>query len=130
MGKRVWTDWTRWNAWQVDLFFYREPEESKDRDEEEGAAPDFAAVEYTAPTIALGGDQQWGVEGAEAGQWEADSAVAPANVAGAEWATAGAAAPAAGWDVGAAPAAPAGWDNSAAPAAAAAPPAGWEPAAL
>jgi len=112
---------------QVDLFFYREPEESKDRDEEEGAAPDFAAVEYTAPALALGGDAQWGPEAAEAGQWEVDAAATaaavPAGTPGPEWTGV---APAAGWDVGAAPVAPTGWDT-AAPAPAA--PAGWEPAA-
>ena len=118
----------RFVSWQVDLFFYREPEESKDRDEEEGAAPEFAAVEYTAPALALGGDAQWGPEAAEAGQWETDAAAVPAGVpAAAEWATTGAAPAAAGWDVGATPGAPAGWDTAAP---AVAPPAGWEPAAL
>jgi small subunit ribosomal protein SAe len=109
----------------VDLFFYREPEDSKERDEEEGAAPEFAAVEYAAPALGLGGEQ-WGPEAAEAGQWEPEAAV-PAGVP--------AAAPAAaGWDVGAAPAVPAGWDTAAAAAPAgwegtAAPAAQWEPAA-
>ncbi|KAG0569863.1 hypothetical protein M758_6G116800 [Ceratodon purpureus] len=113
----------------VDLFFYREPEESKDREEEEGAAPEFAAVEYAAPALGLGGDAQWGPEAAEAGQWETpEAAVAAAGVPAAEWAAPGAAPVAAGWDVGAAAAAPAGWDT-AAPAAAPAAPAGWEPAA-
>ncbi|XP_024379936.2 small ribosomal subunit protein uS2y [Physcomitrium patens] len=113
----------------VDLFFYREPDEGKDRDEEEAGAAEFAAVEYPAPALGMVGDAQWGPEAAEAGQWEADaSAVAtgavPAGVPAVEWT--GAAVPAgAGWDVGAAPAAapPAGWET-AAPAA----PAGWEPA--
>lgn len=110
---------------QVDLFFYREPEETKDRDDEEGAAPEFAAVEYAAPALALGGDAQWGPEAAEAGQWEVDATAAavPAGIAAPEWTGV---APAAGWDVGAAPAAPAGWDTPAAAAPAA--PAGWEPA--
>lgn len=116
-------------ALQVDLFFYREPDEGKDRDEEEAGAAEFAAVEYPAPALGMVGDAQWGPEAAEAGQWEADaSAVAtgavPAGVPAVEWT--GAAVPAgAGWDVGAAPAAapPAGWET-AAPAA----PAGWEPA--
>nr|XP_024395515.1 40S ribosomal protein SA-like [Physcomitrium patens] len=106
-------------AVQVDLFFYREPDEGKDREEEEGGAAEFAAVEYAAPTLALGGDAQWGPEAAEAGQWETDAA-AGAVPAGAP----------AGWDVGAAaaPVAPAGWDP-AAPAEAPVAPAGWEPAA-
>jgi len=99
----------------VDLFFYREPEETKEREEDEGAAPEFAAVEYAAPALGLAGEQ-WGPEAAEAGQWEPEVAAVPASGA----------VPAAGWDV-AAPA-PAGWDT-AAPAAAPAAPAGWEPAA-
>jgi small subunit ribosomal protein SAe len=110
----------------VDLFFYREPEESKDRDEEEGAAPEFAAVEYAAPAL-LTGDAEWGPEAAQAGQWEgATEAAVPAGAPATEWA-APAAAPTAGWDVGAP--APAGWDTAAAAPAPAAP-AGWEPAAL
>lgn len=104
---------------QVDLFFFREPEESKDRDDEEGGAPEFAPVEYAAPALGVGGDAQWGPEAAEAGQWEPEAAV-PAGVPAAEW-VAPAAAPAAGWDVGATSAAPAGWDTAAAAA-----PAGWE----
>ena len=107
---------------QVDLFFYREPEESKDRDEEEAAAPEFAAVDYAAPGV---GGEQWGPEAAEAAQWEpTDAAAVPAGAPTAEWAAPVAAPVAAGWDVGAA-AAPAGWDTAAAAA-----PAGWEPAAL
>ena len=102
---------------QVDLFFYREPEESKDRDEEEAAAPEFAPVEYSAPTLGLEG--QWGPEGAEAAQWEQPEAAAVPVVAPAtEWVAPGGAPVAAGWDVGAAPAAPAGWDTAT--------PAGWE----
>lgn len=110
---------------QVDLFFYREPEESKDRDEEEGAAPEFAAVEYAAPTIGMGGEAQWGPEAAGAGQWEPEVAAA-AGVPAADWTAPTDAPAAAGWDVGAA--APAGWDTAAAAAPAPAAPAGWEPA--
>ena len=114
---------------QVDLFFYREPEESKDRDEEEAAAPEYAAAGYAAPAIGLGGEQ-WGLEAAEAGQWEPSegAAVASGVPAGAEWAAPAAAPVAGGWDVGAAAVAPPGWDTAAAAAPAA--PAGWEPAAL
>lgn len=46
---------------QVDLFFYRDPEEAKEQEEEEAlVAPDYGAVaEYTAPgTDNWGGD--WG----------------------------------------------------------------------
>jgi small subunit ribosomal protein SAe len=109
----------------VDLFFYREPEEAKDRDEDEGAAPEFAAVEYAAPALT---GEQWGPEAAEAGQWEPEVAAVAAPAA--EWAAqAGAVPAAAGWDMGAP--APAGWDTTAAPdAPAAVAPAGWEPAAL
>ncbi|KAF7007543.1 hypothetical protein CFC21_022475 [Triticum aestivum] len=103
----------------VDLFFYRDPEEAKELEEDEAlGAPEYAAVaEYTAPA----GDT-WGAEwpGAAA---PAAAAEAPA---GAEWT--GAPAPAAdGWDAVPAPA-PTGWEQGSAPAPAAAPAAtpNWE----
>jgi small subunit ribosomal protein SAe len=105
----------------VDLFFYREPDEGKDREDEEGAAVEFAAVEYAAPAIGIGGDAQWGPETAEAGQWEADAGAAAPGGAPAGWDMG------AGAGAGAAPVAPAGWDP-AAPADVVAAPAGWEPA--
>lgn len=56
---------------QVDLFFYRDPEEAKEHEEEEAlVAPEYGAVaEYTAP-----GADNWGVE------WGAGEAAAPAGV--------------------------------------------------
>jgi hypothetical protein len=67
---------------QVDLFFYRDPEEAKQLEEEEAlVAPDYGAVaEYTAP-----GADNWG------GEWGAGEAAAPAAsipAAGADWAAA------------------------------------------
>lgn len=64
---------------QVDLFFYREPEEAKEREEEEGAAPEFTPAEYNAPPIALAAEQ-WGTEGGDAGNWE-PSVAAPVPAA-------------------------------------------------
>jgi hypothetical protein len=71
---------------QVDLFFYREPDETKDREEEEGGVAEFVPVEYSAPPIPIpGADAQW--EGDAAGQWEPDvaSIAIPAAVAAPEW---------------------------------------------
>ncbi|KAL5197498.1 hypothetical protein ABZP36_001010 [Zizania latifolia] len=98
-------------ALAVDLFFYRDPEEAKEQEEEEAlVAPDYGAVaEYTAPAA-----DTWG------GEWGADAAAPPAAVpaqAGADW-TAAPAPAAGGWDAVAAPApAPApGWEQGSAPA--------------
>jgi small subunit ribosomal protein SAe len=76
---------------QVDLFIYREPEEAKDRDDEEGVAHEFAQPEYAAPALLSAADAQWGPEGADAAQWEPETAAAiPAAAApGAEWTGAG-----------------------------------------
>jgi len=119
----------------VDLFIYREPEEAKDRDDEEGVAHEFAQPEYAAPALLSAADAQWGPEGADAAQWEPETAAAipVAAAPGAEWTGAVAtpgwdAAPAvarpAGWDAPAAQAAVPGWEGDHVPA-----PAGWEPAA-
>ncbi|KAJ7521573.1 hypothetical protein O6H91_19G060400 [Diphasiastrum complanatum] len=124
----------------VDLFFYREPEEAKEREEEEGAVQEFAPTEYVAPPLTFApADAQW--EGAVPGQWESEPAVAiPGDLAGApvaaEWTAAPAPMQAGGWDA-IPPSIPpaAGWD-SAAPIAsgweAAGPqaPTGWDPAHL
>lgn len=49
---------------QVDLFFYREPEETKQAEEEETAAIDYAAAEYN--TNLTSGDQ-WPSQIADSG---------------------------------------------------------------
>lgn len=76
---------------QVDLFIYREPEEAKDRDDEEGVAHEFAQPEYAAPALLSAADAQWGPEGADAAQWEPETAAAipVAAAPGAEWTGAG-----------------------------------------
>ncbi|CAN6321217.1 unnamed protein product [Urochloa humidicola] len=111
----------KWEV-MVDLFFYRDPEEAKEQEEEAAAAPDFAAItDYQAADQWGGGDQ-----------WTSDVAP-PAAVGGtgAEWGAAPAPVPTGeGWDPAGAPppadgavplAAPTGWDPAAQPAAQ-----GWE----
>jgi len=50
---------------QVDLFFYREPEEAKQQEEEEAPAADYAITDYNPGGIAADGqwpgtiDQSW-----------------------------------------------------------------------
>lgn len=46
---------------QVDLFFYREPEEAKQQEEDEApAAPEYAITDFNATTIGgLPADGQW-----------------------------------------------------------------------
>ena len=56
-------------SFQVDLFFYREPEEAKEREDEEGVAPEFTPAEYAAP-MAISAEQ-WTGDGALAGNWDA-----------------------------------------------------------
>ncbi len=63
---------------QVDLFFYREPDETKDREDEEGGVAEFVPVEYAAPPLPVSGADT---------QWEGDiaSVAMPAVVAAPEW---------------------------------------------
>ncbi|XP_072972757.1 small ribosomal subunit protein uS2-like [Typha angustifolia] len=102
----------RGHKWEimVDLFFYRDPEEAKEQEEEAPVAPDYGAVaEYTGMAT-----DQWVDVGAT------PSAI-PA-VAGADWAASQAPVAGDGWDLAAAP-------PMAAPEVAPAVPSGWEAAA-
>ncbi|BFG24107.1 hypothetical protein CerSpe_103810 [Prunus speciosa] len=67
----------KWDV-MVDLFFYREPEEAKEKEEEEAVADSgYGMGGYTAPGIDLGGDQ-WPTQASDA-TWLADApAAAPA----------------------------------------------------
>ncbi|KAF8728928.1 hypothetical protein HU200_018227 [Digitaria exilis] len=69
----------KWEV-MVDLFFYRDPEETKELEEEEAAvAPDYAAVaDYGAPAADTWGNDQWGAG-------EAPAAALTAAPVGAEW---------------------------------------------
>ncbi|XP_026392564.1 40S ribosomal protein SA-like [Papaver somniferum] len=102
----------KWDV-MVDLFFYREPEETKDQEVDEGAGPvpDFGVTEYGGAMLA---NDQWAGDA----QWGGDAVAAPALSGGADWTDAGV--PAAGVDVA--------WESVAAPAEAAVipPAAGWE----
>lgn len=63
---------------QVDLFFYREPEEAKQLEEEEAVvAPDYGIADYSA-SAAIGGlsADQWPPQISDA-SWQADVAAPP-----------------------------------------------------
>ncbi|KAL6956176.1 hypothetical protein U1Q18_026792 [Sarracenia purpurea var. burkii] len=95
----------KWDV-MVDLFFYREPEEAKEQQEEEaGAVAEYG--DYGAATLSGIAGDQWGAPITDA-QWAGGDAVAPAAIP---------AVPAAGWtsDAGPVVAGDGGWDAAVAP---------------
>eukprot|EP00262_Sarcandra_glabra_P008622 TRINITY_DN221_c0_g1_i1.p1 TRINITY_DN221_c0_g1~~TRINITY_DN221_c0_g1_i1.p1 ORF type:complete len:338 (+),score=72.78 TRINITY_DN221_c0_g1_i1:72-1016(+) len=94
----------RWDV-MVDLFFYREPEEAKEQEEEEViAGPDYGVPDFSAAPLSLSGDQ-WPSQIGDA-QWGAEVAPPPAIPS----------IPAVDWN--AAPVAPSGgdgWDTAPVP---------------
>ncbi|RRT55956.1 hypothetical protein B296_00043015, partial [Ensete ventricosum] len=86
---------------QVDLFFYRDPEEAKEQEEEEApVAPEFGAVPGYGAMVP---NEQWTTE-----QWMPDVGAVPAVVLplvppGVEWTAAQAPMAAGEWDAAAAP---------------------------
>nr|XP_009772295.1 PREDICTED: 40S ribosomal protein SA-like isoform X1 [Nicotiana sylvestris] len=86
----------KWDV-MVDLFFYREPEEAKEQQEEEAPAIDYA--DYSAGA-ALGGD--WSSSQIPEAQWTGDAAPSGPVVASG-WSGEGAVAEGGGWDTAAAP---------------------------
>lgn len=90
------------HSWDVmvDLFFFREAEDTKDQEEEEIAAvTDFGNIEYGGGAMAALGSDQWA---ALPDHWgatpEVAAAPAVAPVAGADWTAAAAPAADHGWD--------------------------------
>lgn len=69
-------------AVQVDLFFYREPEEPKAEDEDESALP--ADYGLPAPEYGMGGGDQWTTAAIPDAAWpgEAQQPIAAAPAAG------------------------------------------------
>ncbi|KAI3950232.1 hypothetical protein MKW92_009876 [Papaver armeniacum] len=69
----------KWDM-MVDLFFYREPEETKDQEVDEGAGPvpDFGVTEYGDSMLA---NDQWGGDVQQGG----DAVAAPSLAAGGDW---------------------------------------------
>ncbi|KAF8393684.1 hypothetical protein HHK36_021931 [Tetracentron sinense] len=75
----------KWDV-MVDLFFYRDPEEAKELEEDEVvAAPDFGVTDYSAVGIGLTGDN-WAGQIADS-QWVPEMVAAPAipAVPGVDW---------------------------------------------
>lgn len=77
---------------QVDLFFYREPEEAKEKEEEEAVAPpDYGIADYSAAPLVA--SDQWAGQISDA-QWGAPDVIPPPATAAAvpavanvEWAS-------------------------------------------
>ncbi|KAJ4978304.1 hypothetical protein NE237_009084 [Protea cynaroides] len=119
----------KWDV-MVDLFFYREPEEAKEpEDDEIAAAPEYGGADYSAATLGLPGDQ-WASQISDA-QWVPEIAPAGAvpGVSSVDWPQAPVPLSGDGWDAAAEPAVAAvpGIDI-AAPAPVPAPaPTGWDP---
>ncbi|KAG1366417.1 40S ribosomal protein SA [Cocos nucifera] len=117
----------KWEV-MVDLFFYRDPEEAKEQEEEAPVAPEYGAVAEYADVVPT---DRWAAE-----QWVPDMGAVPAvvpAVSGVEWTAAQAPVAGDGWEASAAspvegvvpppvvpPAVPSGWE-AAAPA-----PSGWD----
>ncbi|CAA7395599.1 unnamed protein product [Spirodela intermedia] len=112
----------KWDV-MVDLFFYREPEEAKEHEEEEVSAlapPEYGTIpEYSAGPLGVSAD--WGQEQWVAGEVPAAAAAVTQPIAGAaEWTASPAPVAAAeGWDVAPVPVAapvidgaiqPTGWE--------------------
>lgn len=94
------------NPWDVmvDLFFYREPEEAKEQEDEATGdfQPEFAGVPAVGPPPAGLAGESWDgpADAAAAAQWDPNAAVAGAPVAG-QWTDGGWDAPAPGMAAGA-----------------------------
>ena len=80
------------SLWQVDLFFYREPEETRPAEEEEGLAavefsggvPDFGSAPPLAGVPALA-DANWDGGAPAGGDWEPAAAPVAATAGGGDW---------------------------------------------
>ncbi|XP_031474228.1 40S ribosomal protein SA-like [Nymphaea colorata] len=110
----------KWDV-MVDLFFYRDPEEAKEHEEEEVvAAPDYGATDFSAAALGLATDQ-WPGQISDA-QWGGEvPPAAAAAVPSVEWAAPPVAVSGDGWDTAAPP-------PTVAPAVdVVPPPSGWDP---